>query len=106
MTKKTKPITRTTSKAEQDAYEAADEFKRLVAKRTGLTPQQLVCPREKSDMTPCLARDGHLVVVFTSANPDRPICVGCETDLMARLEEEKKKHGDNSDNRSQSPSIP
>lgn len=29
------------------------------------------CPRAKSDMTPCVARDGHLAVA------DNGVCVGC-----------------------------
>ena len=30
------------------------------------------CPRAKSDMTPCIARDGH-----TALADDRQTCVGC-----------------------------
>jgi hypothetical protein len=74
----------------QKAAEAlADEFKQLIFKRTGLSGQALVCPREKSDMTPCLARDGRLVVVFDSFG--KPICVGCETRLIPQLEKERAK---------------
>ena len=67
----------------------ADEFKRLVRKRTGIAPVSLQCPREKSFMTPCVARDGHLAVA-ESVNGD--ICVGCEHLVEALLEKEKAKH--------------
>lgn len=34
------------------------------------------CPYAKSDMTPCVLRDG--AVCFAMDSRDRPICVGCE----------------------------
>ena len=46
------------------------------------------CPRAKSDMTPCTARDGHLAVA------DNGGCVGCfedPADLLAELVKEVTK---------------
>lgn len=37
-------------------------------------PSQVVCPREQSFMTPCIARDGH------TALADDGVCVGCGAD--------------------------
>lgn len=34
------------------------------------------CPRAKSDMTPCAARDGNLAIVDDSC-----LCVGCEKNV-------------------------
>ena len=67
----------------------ADDFTELVLKRTGLTRGELKCPREKSDMTPCLARDGHLVVVYSHGEP---ICVGCEAKLNELLAKERVRN--------------
>jgi len=80
-----------------DAYNQANELKTLVFKRTGLKPETLRCPREKSEMTPCVARDGELAVAETgvrSAHPDmhRFICVGCEHEVGELLNTEKEKH--------------
>jgi hypothetical protein len=67
----------------------ADEFRRLVLARTGLTPKTLTCPREKSEMTPCVARDGRLAVAHTFRHT--PICVGCEARLELLVEGERDK---------------
>jgi uncharacterized protein YhfF len=67
----------------------ADEYKTLVLARTKLTPDVLECPREKSEMTPCLARDGRLVVVLDAS--DHPICVGCETSLERLIDQERER---------------
>jgi hypothetical protein len=72
-----------------EAASLADEFLRLVVARTGLRGSDLVCPREKSAMTPCLARDGHLVVVLDHAG--NPLCVGCEARLLDLLDRERQK---------------
>lgn len=61
---------------EKEMQSLGDKLKELIHKRTGLTPEQLQCPREKSDMTPCVARDGGIVV--TSNSFGNPLCVGCE----------------------------
>ncbi len=79
---------------EQEAYARADEFRDLVKKRTGLSGSALVCPHEKSEMTPCLARDGHIVLVQQFRSWENPICVGCEYALLPLLEAEKAKHED------------
>lgn len=45
-------------------------------------PNHIGCPRAKSDMTPCVARDGHL------ACDDDGDCVGCQenpSDLLQAL---------------------
>lgn len=75
--------------AQKRAEALAEEFKQLVFARTGLTPPQLVCPREKSDMTPCAARDGWMVAVLDLWQ--RPLCVGCEASLERLLAEERAK---------------
>lgn len=53
----------------------ADSIKEAIHQRTGLQGSDLVCPREKSEMTPCVARDGSLAVT------DDGKCVGCLTYL-------------------------
>ena len=64
----------------------ANEFKRLVMERTGLKPNELVCPREKSAMTPCIARDGHLAIAVAFG---AQICVGCAHSVQRLLETER-----------------
>jgi hypothetical protein len=47
-------------------------------------PEHVGCPRAKSDMTPCIARDGHLAM----AGDPPTDCVGCRADpgtLLAEL---------------------
>jgi hypothetical protein len=65
----------------------ADAYMDLVLNRTGLKPEQLVCPREKSEMTPCIARDGHLAL---TDRYDNPVCVGCEHGLNTLMEAEPR----------------
>lgn len=77
---------------EQEAYKQADELKALILKRIGLKSDQLQCPREKSDMTPCIARDGGLAVSFREfASTNKAICVGCETGVEYQLTRERAK---------------
>lgn len=45
------------------------------------SPEHVGCPRAKSDMTPCIARDGH------TALADDNVCVGCGSDPLALLEQ-------------------
>lgn len=73
-----------------DAYTLADRLRAKIVTRTGIRPSFLICPREKSDATPCVARDGQLAVAFD--NVDRPLCVGCEHDLVALDATETAKH--------------
>lgn len=50
--------------------------------RYGDDPEHVGCPHAKSDMTPCVARDGQLAV------SDEGICVGCwkhPADLLREL---------------------
>jgi hypothetical protein len=52
------------------------------------SPEHVGCPRAKSDMTPCVARDGH------TAQADDGVCVGCgqnPADLLAELVREATK---------------
>jgi hypothetical protein len=77
-------------KAEKAAYAMADEFRVMVLKRTNITRTELKCPRENSEMTPCIARDGGTAVAFTSST-NRPLCVGCEIDLQTVYNDEKEK---------------
>ena len=45
-------------------------------------PAHVGCPRARSDMTPCVARDGH------TAQADDGVCVGCgaqPADLLTAL---------------------
>jgi hypothetical protein len=72
-----------------EGYQLAEDLKQLVFVRTGLLRHQLVCPREKSEMTPCVARDGGMCVVFTTAR--QAICVGCEADVEDLLKKERAK---------------
>lgn len=60
----------------------ADELKELIHKRTGLEPRDLVCPREKSDMTPCVARDGDLALLSGR-------CAGCGASVRDLLADEQ-----------------
>ena len=55
-----------------------NEYRDMVASRTGLKPDELVCPREQSVMTPCAARDGDLAVTKEG------MCAGCDV-LVAVL---------------------
>lgn len=65
--------------------EKANELRDLIFKRTGLQPHELTCPREKSEMTPCVARDGELAVLAFGT------CVGCNAGVTDLLIEERKK---------------
>lgn len=73
--------------AEKKAFEQAEELKRLVFERTGLKGNQLACPREHSDMTPCVARDGKLAATIDSF--EHAICVGCEIRIHRMLKKEE-----------------
>lgn len=75
---------------EAEAYAAADRFKALIFVRTQIPTHILVCPREKSDMTPCIARDGQLAVCFNSLS-HTALCVGCEQSVNRLLHEEECK---------------
>lgn len=51
---------------------AADSLTSAVQKKLGETNRnKIFCPRERSFMTPCVARDGALAVA------DNGICAGC-----------------------------
>lgn len=68
--------------SEAEAAELADEYQAMVHKRTGIKSDELVCPREKSDMTPCIARDGSIAVAGK-------VCVGCGASVKGLHSEEK-----------------
>lgn len=65
-----------------------DEFKKLVLKRTGIKSRDLVCPREKLDMTPCVARDGDCAMT------NNYCCVGCGISIVECLQDENEKSND------------
>lgn len=44
-------------------------------------PVHVGCPWARSDMTPCVARDGHLAIT----DPPRIVCVGCGNTLRYLL---------------------
>jgi hypothetical protein len=68
------------------AEQAADELTSLVMKRIGATNRNEVeCPREKSFMTPCIARDGHLALADDGA------CVGCGSKAVSLLKAEQER---------------
>ncbi len=73
---------------DEEAIAAADEYRRLIRKRTGFKPADLVCPREKGVMTPCVARDGGLAVSGGGAH----VCVGCDEYLSPLLATERARH--------------
>lgn len=73
------------SKLDEAEFDEADELKRLVAARTRLKPAELKCPRETSDMTPCVARDG------ATAKSDDGKCVGCGLSVLDLLTKERAK---------------
>lgn len=81
-------VTRPTA-AEEAAYAAAERLKAKIFKRTGLAPSELVCPREQSFMTPCVARDGRLAVSFPIGG--KGSCVGCRIGVFVLLEQEQAK---------------
>lgn len=64
----------------------ADELRDLICARLNIAPAVLICPRERSAMTPCVARDGEL------ATSDDGVCVGCELTVTDLLAVERAKH--------------
>lgn len=67
-----------------DELTAADELSKRVMKRVGVTKRsELRCPRERSEMTPCVARDGRLAVA------DDGVCVGCGESPRTLLDRER-----------------
>lgn len=63
--------------------QAADALRSSIMERLGITrPGDLQCPRERSPMTPCVARDGSLAVA------DDGVCVGCGEDPVHLLADE------------------
>lgn len=70
--------------------EPADILKEMIFKRTGIKPEELVCPREKSETTPCVARDGAFATADLGSKPNH-ICVGCEWPIQDLIEKEKEK---------------
>lgn len=62
-----------------------NKYRDMLYKRLELKPNELVCPREKSEMTPCVARDGD------SALLDDGKCVGCLADIQSLIDAEEEK---------------
>lgn len=65
----------------------SEALKAAVFARTGLKTEDLMCPHEKSEATPCVARDG------ATACTGNGCCVGCGLAVTDLLEDEKKKEG-------------
>ena len=71
----------------EPAYQMADELRGLITKRLKIASTEIVvCPRAKSDMTPCIARDGRLAVC---EGVRIALCVGCEHSVQRLLTLEK-----------------
>ena len=64
----------------------ADKLKAIIYERTGIMASELVCPREKSFMTPCICRDGDLAMT------DNKKCISCNISVFELLEEEGDKN--------------
>ena len=72
--------------AYEAAGRAADRLTSLVMEKVGAKDRNEVqCPREKSFMTPCVARDGHTAVA------DDGVCVGCGHDPIVLLGEARDR---------------
>lgn len=65
--------------------EIADDLPVLIEARLGIAPADLECPREKSFMTPCIARDGSLAMA------DNGQCVGCGASAIELWHAEAKR---------------
>lgn len=78
-------------KKDEAAFAKAERLKAAIFARTGILSQNLQCPREKSAMTPCIARDGKLAVGFGIGGVAS--CVGCERGVNLLLEQELAKRG-------------
>lgn len=77
------------SKQEAEGMALAEEYKALVLARTGISADELKCPREKSEMTPCIARDGGTAVAFSSYGA--PLCAGCGQSVKVLIATERAK---------------
>ena len=62
-----------------------DVYKSMMLSRTGLKDYELVCPREKSDMTPCVARDGDCAMTEDFH------CVGCGSNIQQLIRDEEAR---------------
>ena len=71
----------------------ADKLKKMIYERTKIESDELVCPREKSYMTPCICRDGDCAMTKDKK------CVGCGISVFDLLEIEKQRvNGDGQSN--------
>jgi len=77
------------SKLKEEDYRRADEYRDAVLKRTGLKAEELKCPREQSDITPCVARDGRLALAETIGGT--PVCAGCDYFLSVLFIKEQNR---------------
>lgn len=69
----------------------ADKLKYLINLRTGLKPVEIVCPRDYSDTTPCVCRDGRLAAIDDNGKLNEK-CTGCGSSVAELLEKEEKMH--------------
>lgn len=73
--------------SQSKAEKAADELVKAAMARVKVThPSEVVCPREQSFMTPCIARDG------ATALADDGVCVGCGIEPIPELARVKEKN--------------
>jgi hypothetical protein len=66
----------------------ADSLKTAIFRRTGIQSDDLVCPHERSEMTPCIARDGSSALASAIGEA---VCVGCNIRLSSLAEEESQR---------------
>lgn len=79
---------------QHEAEMLATDYQQMVRTRTGLQGKNLVCPFEKSDMTPCVARDGGMATFLRQACAGAEMiasCVGCEVGVEFLIDIEKKR---------------
>lgn len=86
MNKKSTTQIQELTKAQKDE---ANLYKHTILARIGCSPDMLDCPRAKSMMTPCVARDGSLAVYTTRAG--YTACVGCEAGVAFLLNKERER---------------
>jgi hypothetical protein len=59
-----------------------DKLRDMVARRVGASAAGIVCPRERSGMAPCVARDGDCAMT------EEGCCVGCGVSVAELLDGE------------------
>ena len=62
-----------------------DTYKKMIFDRTGIEAKDLSCPREKTSMTPCVARSGNIAMTECEK------CVGCGESVRALIHDENQR---------------